>query len=53
LEIGISELGFVSLKIYDLQDNEVAELVNESKPEGIYNYQFSTVNYQLENGYFI
>ena len=47
------ELGFVSLKVYDGLGNEVAVLVNESKPAGIYNFQFSTVNYQLENGYFI
>jgi len=30
--------------------NEVASLVNESKPAGNYNYQFSTVNYQLPSG---
>ena len=50
LEFGISELGFVSLKVYDGLGNEVAVLVNESKPAGIYNYQFSTVNYQLASG---
>jgi photosystem II stability/assembly factor-like uncharacterized protein len=50
LEFGISELGFVSLKVYDVLGNEVATLVNETKPAGNYNYQFSTVNYQLSSG---
>ena len=50
LEFGISELGFVSLKVHDVLGNEVASLVNESKPAGNYNYQFSTVNYQLPSG---
>jgi hypothetical protein len=42
--------GFVSLKVYDVLGNEVATLVNETKPAGSYNYQFSTVNYQLSSG---
>ena len=50
LEFGISELGFVSLKVYDVVGNEIATLVNETKPAGSYNYQFSTVNYQLSSG---
>ena len=50
LEFGIPELGFVSLKVYDVLGNEVATLVNETKPAGTYNYQFSTVNYQLSSG---
>jgi len=40
LEFGISELGFVSLKVYDGLGNEVAVLVNESKAPGYYNVQF-------------
>ncbi len=52
LEFGISELGFVSLKVYDVVGNEIATLVNETKPAGSYNYQFSTVNYQLSSGIF-
>ena len=50
LEFGISQLGFVSLKVYDVLGNEVATLVNETKLPGTYNYQFSTVNYQLSSG---
>jgi glycosyltransferase involved in cell wall biosynthesis len=50
LEFGISKLGFVSLKIYDLLGKEVAVLVNERLAPGSYSYQFSTVNYQLASG---
>jgi hypothetical protein len=41
---------FVTLKVYDLLGNEVATLINETKPAGSYNYQFSTVNYELASG---
>jgi len=50
LEFGISNPGFVSLKVYDVLGNEVAVIVNERKNAGTYNYQFSTVNYQLSSG---
>ena len=40
LGFGISELGFVTLKIYDVLGNEVAVLVNENKAPGYYNIQF-------------
>jgi len=50
LKFGISHLGFVSLKVYDVLGNEVATLVNEKKNAGTYNYQFSIVNYQLASG---
>jgi len=50
LEFGISKLGFVSLKIYNVSGKEVATIVNEVLPPGKYNYQFSTVNYQLSSG---
>ncbi|MCB0727481.1 MAG: T9SS type A sorting domain-containing protein [Ignavibacteriae bacterium] len=50
LEFGISELGFVSLKVYDALGKEVATIVNEVLSPGNYNYQFSTVNYQLPSG---
>ncbi|MGE5847034.1 MAG: T9SS type A sorting domain-containing protein [Ignavibacteria bacterium] len=36
----IANFGFVSLKIYDLLGNEVAVLVNEEKPAGIYKIKF-------------
>jgi len=50
LGFGISNSGFVSLKVYDALGNEIAVIVNERKNAGYYNYQFSTVNYQLPSG---
>ena len=41
LEFGISKLGFVSLKVYDVIGNEVATLVNENKPAGSYEVEFN------------
>jgi len=40
LEFGISNLGFVSLKVYDVLGKEVKTLVNEIKPAGIYKVEF-------------
>ncbi|MEZ4689013.1 MAG: T9SS type A sorting domain-containing protein [Ignavibacteria bacterium] len=40
LGFGISELGFVSLKVYDIEGKEVVTLVNENKTAGYYNVQF-------------
>jgi ligand-binding sensor domain-containing protein len=37
----IPELIFVTLKVYDVLGNEVASLVNEAKPPGIYAVEFS------------
>ena len=42
--------GYVSLKIYDLLGKEVAVLVNEYQPAGIYNSQFLIGNSQLTSG---
>ncbi|MEZ4689462.1 MAG: T9SS type A sorting domain-containing protein [Ignavibacteria bacterium] len=64
LGFGISELGFVSLKVYDAQGKEVATLVNETKAPGYYNIQFSATGggsnlasgvyyYRLEAGGFV
>lgn len=40
----------VKLVVYDALGNEVATLVNETKPAGSYNYQFSTDNFKLSSG---
>jgi len=40
LEFGISKLGFVSLKIYDILGKEIATLVNENLNPGTYKYTF-------------
>jgi len=44
LEFGISDLEFVSLKVYDVLGNEVKILVNEIKSPGVYNVQFDGSN---------
>ncbi|MCB0727226.1 MAG: T9SS type A sorting domain-containing protein [Ignavibacteriae bacterium] len=45
LEFGIPELGFVSLKVYDISGKEVATLVNEIKSPGRYNVKFDGSNF--------
>ena len=40
LEFGVSKLGFVSLKIYDLLGKEVVTLVNEKLNPGKYRVEF-------------
>ncbi len=65
LEFGISKLGFVSLKIYDLLGKEVGSIVNSELNPGNYKYQFDAsvystgvyyytlkVNYPGETGVF-
>jgi hypothetical protein len=37
----IPELSFTTLKVYDVLGNEVATLINEEKPAGIYEVEFS------------
>ena len=37
----IADFGFTSLKVYDVLGNEIATLVNEEKPAGSYEVQFS------------
>jgi hypothetical protein len=49
----IPESSFVTLKVFDILGNEVSTLVNEQKDAGIYNNQFSTINYQLPSGIYI
>ena len=45
LEFGISDLGFVSLKVHDALGNEVAVLVNEKKNSGSYEVEFDGSSY--------
>jgi len=40
----LPEAGFVTLKVFDVLGREVAVLVNENKPEGIYSVEFSGEN---------
>jgi hypothetical protein len=60
IEFRIANFGFVLLKVYDVLGNEVATLVNEDKPAGIYEVEFNAVTlpsgvyfYQLRAGSFI
>jgi hypothetical protein len=45
LGFGISNLGFVSLRVFDILGNEVATLVNETKPSGNYEVEFDGSDY--------
>jgi len=45
LEFGISKLGFVTLKVYNVLGNEVAVLVNEKKNAGNYSAEFDGSQY--------
>ena len=54
------ESNFVSLKIYDVLGNEIADLVNEEKPAGSYGLEFDasglssgTYFYRIESGNYI
>ena len=40
----IPELSFVILKVFDLMGNEIATLVEEEKPVGVYEVEFKTAN---------
>lgn len=46
----ISNYCHVILKVYDVLGREVATLLDEYKQPGLYNYQFSIMNYQLPSG---
>lgn len=56
----IADFGFVSLKVFDVLGNEVAALVNEEKPAGSYEIEFSAAGlpsgfyfYKLQAGPFL
>ena len=60
LEFGISNPGFVSLKIYDMLGRELKTLVNEIKPAGRFKVEFDGSNfasgvyfYRLKAGEFV
>jgi hypothetical protein len=50
INFSIPQLGFITLKVYDVLGNEVATLVNEYKPAGTYNVEFTINNVQLSSG---
>ncbi|MBS1492102.1 MAG: T9SS type A sorting domain-containing protein [Bacteroidetes bacterium] len=46
----IKNSGFVSLKIYDILGNEIAEILNENKSAGSYSITFDAGKYNLSSG---
>jgi hypothetical protein len=46
----IPVLSFVTLKVYDVLGNEIAELVNEEKPAGSYEVEFSAIGGSASGG---
>lgn len=55
----IKEEGLVTLKVYDILGKEIAILVNENKPEGIYEVEFNASSlpsgvyiYKIQSGNF-
>ncbi len=50
IKYSISNREFVSLKVYDVLGNEITRLVNEEKPAGTYNVEFTTQNLELSSG---
>jgi hypothetical protein len=60
IEYIVGSTGYVFLKVYDVLGNEIAVLVNEQKPAGIYQLEFDGANlpsgiyyYRLESGSFV
>jgi hypothetical protein len=43
IEFRVAKHGFVSLKIYDVLGNKITTLVNEEKPAGTYEVEFSVI----------
>ena len=43
ISYSIPAISFITLKVYDLLGNEVATLVNEEKPSGTYEVEFSAI----------
>jgi hypothetical protein len=44
IQYSIGTRQFVQLKVYDVWGNEIATLVNEEKPSGLYNIKFTMTN---------
>jgi hypothetical protein len=64
IQYSVSDMQFVSLKVYDILGNEIATLVSEEKTSGIYEVEFSkspihqslssgVYFYQLQTGNFV
>ncbi|MBE2190440.1 MAG: endonuclease [Candidatus Kapabacteria bacterium] len=53
LGFGISEMGFVTLRVYDALGNEVITLVNENLSPGVYDINWNASNYPSGVYYYI
>jgi hypothetical protein len=60
IKFSIPELAFVTLKVFDVVGNEIETLVDQEKPAGSYEVQFSAIDlpsgiyfYQLRAGNFV
>lgn len=54
IKFNIAKDGFVTLKVYDVLGNEVATLVNENRPAGVYEVEFNTSkDLNLSSGLYI
>ena len=60
ISYSIPEINFVTLKVYDVLGNEIANLVNEEKAAGTYAVEFNATNlssgiyfYELQAGSFV
>ena len=49
IQYAVSSRQFVSLKVYDVLGNEIATLVNEEKPSGIYEVEFNSHSGNVRN----
>lgn len=45
--------GFVSLKVYDVLGKEVAGLINDFQPAGLYEYNFTADEFNLSSGVYV
>jgi hypothetical protein len=50
IQYQIPELSFISLKVYDVLGNEIITLVNEEKPAGTYEVDFSAIGGSASGG---
>ncbi|RPI65283.1 MAG: T9SS C-terminal target domain-containing protein [Ignavibacteriales bacterium] len=50
IQYQVSSISQVTLKVFDVLGNEIANLVDEEKPAGVYNVEFGIKNAELSSG---
>ncbi len=53
IKFGLPKDGMVTLEVYNIIGEKVAELINQELKAGYHNYQFSINNYQLSSGIYL